>query len=282
MRTLIIQEAGRHEENKNYRESLCMQRALKLLGEEADVWGLNHESFKETPEFNSYDLIINLENYDETGWLPDLSLYNKPVKFLWSIDAHCRGIEPYMKIFHAGKYDKILQAIKDFVNEHSVWFPSAYDHTLMKPLGIEKKYKLGFCGSVLNRGGLLDLLTEKYNLKKDIWVLGDDMVRAVNSYKIHFNMNIANDINFRSFETIGMGTVLLTNRNPQYYELGFIDGINCLMYETPQELCSKIETFSKNDKVLDMIGKMGLDLARKHTYLARAKKIINLYKNAEK
>ena len=130
MKTLIIQEAGRHEANKNYRESLCMRRALKILGKQTDVWGLNHENFNETPEFDSYDLIINLENYDETGWLPDLSLYNKPIKFLWSIDAHCRGMEPYMKIFHAGKYDKILQATKDFVNEHSVWFPSAYDHTL--------------------------------------------------------------------------------------------------------------------------------------------------------
>ena len=71
--------------------------------------------------------------------------------------------------------------------------------------------------------------------------------------------------------------MLLTNRNPQYSELGFIDGVNCIMYESAQELCSKIETFSKNDKTLNMIGAMGLELARRHAYLDRAKKIISLY-----
>ena len=74
------------------------------------------------------------------------------------------------------------------------------------------------------------------------------MVEKVNSYWIHFNINLANDINYRSFETIGCGTVLLTNRNSQYEELGFEDKVNCLMYGNMEELEEKIKTYTQDKK----------------------------------
>ena len=71
MKILIIQENGRHEENRHLRECFSMQRAFQFHDVDCDVWGLGHDSPE--PDFESYDLIINLENYDETGWVPDLS-----------------------------------------------------------------------------------------------------------------------------------------------------------------------------------------------------------------
>ena len=56
------------------------------------------------------------------------------------------------------------------------------------------------------------------------------MISAIQSYKINFNLNVANDINFRSFETLGAGSVLCTNDNPQYADLGFQDGVNCIFF----------------------------------------------------
>ena len=46
MKIVIIQEAGRHQENKNFRESLCLHNAFsKIDGVESKVWGLNYQDF---------------------------------------------------------------------------------------------------------------------------------------------------------------------------------------------------------------------------------------------
>jgi|TARA_R110000824_G_scaffold125178_3_gene284132 hypothetical protein len=259
-----------------------MQRSLIKLGIKTDVWGLGHDNYETLPlnNLNSYDLIINLENYDVQGWVPDLKNINTPVKLLWSIDPHCRGIEPYQRTFSQGNYHLTLQAIKDYVDNTSVWFPNCYDNSLItKREGAKKTKDLGFCGSLLNRAQLLEFLRSNYMLQPDIWVLGDQMVDTINSYWIHFNINLSNDINYRSFETIGCGTVLLTNRNPQYEELGFKDEENCLMYGNIEELQQKLTSYLKNYEKLAMIGEQAYQLASRHTYDVRAQKLLEIYKD---
>ena len=277
MKILIIQENGRHEKNRHFRECFCMKRALELLNQTVDIWGLGHENFTEIPDWELYDLILNFENYDSTNWVPSLSHTRNPKKFLWSIDAHCVGVEKFMAAFTNGNYDLVLQATLDYVNEESVWFPNCFDDSLFYP-SLEKKHFLGFCGSLLNRKQILDFLTEKYGLKQDIWVIGNDMVDVVSSYHIHFNINLANDINYRSFETLACNTMLLTNYNPQYEKLGFKDGINCMMYNDIEELRNKIELCKSNPTLVRNISDAGFDLAKQNTYKERAKKIIELYK----
>lgn len=258
-----------------------MQRSLQKLGNEADVWGLGHLNFALTPDWESYDAIINLENYDTAGWVPSLHHTRRPKKLLWSIDAHCRGMQPYLDTYHNGKYDVILQSTEDFVDtrERSIWFPNCYDDSLLKPLNVRKTVDIGFCGSLLNRRGILAHLEKKYGLNKHIFVIGEEMVRLVNSFWIHFNVNLANDINYRSFETIGCGTVLLTNYNPQYEKLGFVDDHNFLMYRDLGELEDKIETYlGRSDKLVPII-ENGKVLARRHTYDVRAKYLLEIINN---
>ena len=66
MKIVIIQEAGRHEKNKNFRESLNLHRALsRIEGVESKVWGLNYSEFS-TPfsEIEKWaDVIFIIENY---------------------------------------------------------------------------------------------------------------------------------------------------------------------------------------------------------------------------
>lgn len=273
MKILLIQENGRHDANRNYRECFCLQRAFISYGHECDVWGLGHINFTNIPEYESYDSIINLENYDESNWVPDLSKVMKPKKFLWSIDAHCRGEELYKDTFKQGRYDYLLHSTKDFVKKpYHLWFPNAFDDTLIKRLNTSKEYDIGFCGNYVNRRAILEWLQQSFGLHLDIFVIGDEMVKAVNSYKCQFNLNIANDINYRSFETIGCGTALLTNYNPQYTELGFEDGLNCFMYKNQSELLSKIEYIKHND--ISKIINNGYELSKKHSYRERVKLLI--------
>jgi len=273
-KVLLLQENGRHKDNQNYRECFSLQRAFNYNNFDADIWGLGHSNYSDTPNWELYDLIINLENYDEQNWIPNLEKTKKPIKCLWSIDAHCRGEFIYEQTFNIGKYDYILHSTKDFVTKpYHIWFPNAYDDDLIKPLNIEKTIDFGFCGNYVNRKSILHFLKDNYNLVLDIFVIGNDMVKAVNSYKCHFNKNIANDINYRSFETIGCGTVLLTNYNPQYIELGFEHGKNCFLYNSIDELIYLIDFIKKSD-ILTMKNNI-IELAKEHTYKKRVKKLID-------
>lgn len=273
---MIIQENGRHDKNRNFRECFCAQRAFTFYGHEADVWGLGHSNYETKPDYDSYDLIINLENYDETGWVPNLKQV-KATKLLWSIDAHVKGIDGYLKTAEEGKYDLILQATPQFVSPGSIWFPNCYDDELIKPLNIEKKYHIGFCGNIVNRGNLIKLLQDTFNLKLDEFVIGNEMVEAINSYKIHFNANIGIDINYRNFETLGCGTCLLTSANPHYCRLGFVDHFNCLIYNNVEEMLEKVKFALENEEARTIISNNGLVLAEEHTYKKRISYLLSLF-----
>lgn len=273
MNILLIQENGRHDLNREYRECFSLKRAFNFYGHNVDIWGLGHENYYNKPDFNNYDIIFNLENYGD-NWLPNFYEINKPLKIFWSIDAHYRGEYPYEKIFREGKYTYLLHSTKDYVKySHHKWFPNAYDDDLIVPLNVEKNIKFGFCGNYANRKEILEWLNKEYNLHLDIFVIGPDMVKAINSYKCHFNLNIANDINYRSFETIGCGTLLLTNYNPVYEEMNFINEKNCLLYKNQKELIDHINNID-NYLTLEFKNSI-LNLAKNNTY---KKRIINLMK----
>ena len=275
MNVLVIQENGRHDENRNYRECFSLQRAFSNLGHSCDVWGLGHSNYETVPDFNSYDLIFNLENYTEE-WLPNLSEIKNPMKVMWSIDAHVRGEEVFEEIFKKSKYDYLLHSTLDYVKDkHHIWFPNGYDESLITPMKIEKTIGLGFCGNFVNREPLLRWLEKNYNLHLDIFVIGDSMVRSINSYKCHFNLNIANDINYRSFETLGCKTLLMTNGNYQYDKLGFVDGENCLIYSNVSDIENKINQFKEmsDDEIYNVANK-GYEFVKNHTYTKRVEKLL--------
>jgi spore maturation protein CgeB len=117
-------------------------------------------------------------------------------------------------------------------------------------------------------------------------VLGDKMVEAINSYKIHLNANIGSDINYRNFETLGCGTVLATvaynfENSVQYAELGFQHGVNCILFHKDMTAEVFIENVNKvldDDDYRKSIEENALELAKKHTYKERAKTIIELWR----
>lgn len=274
MKFLIIQENGRHEISKHLRECNSMQRALIFHGQQCDVWGLGHDNFNTIPEYENYDVIINLENYD-TGWMPNLSHVTNPVKFLWAIDSHVRGHDYYASVFKDGKYHYILQATKQFCDKNSLWFPNCYDDDFLKPNEAKKEFLVGFCGNYVNRKPIFDYVGQHVPLKLDINIRGIDMINAINSYFIQFNKNISVDVNYRNFETMGCGTCLLTDYNSQYEELGFKPNKNVFVYNTLQEAIDIINTLKNSPDTIQAVSREGLEFCRnKHTFKSRAKSLI--------
>jgi len=280
-RILIIQENGRHERNRQFRECFALQRAFGHLGVSADVWGLGHDNFRQPFDdiVGQYDAVLSLENYD-TGWHPDLATLKIPKAF-WCIDAHM-GVERYLDFVRRHRFDLVFNATEHFVDrftglaETSLWLPNAYDSFLVdKIFNVQKTVSLGFCGNVVNRGEWIEYLNERWNLRHDEMVIGPDMVRAINSYQVHWNRNFSIDINYRTFETLGCCTFLLTNYTPGLEKL-FTLGKHLVVYETRDDLDEKISYYLTHPEEREQIARQGYDHVRKnHKYIHRAEQILD-------
>ncbi len=281
MKILIIQEKGRHKANEKFRESLCIKRGLISQGIEAEVWGLNYDTFK--IPFNDiskdYDVLFIIENY-LTDWLPITEIANSDkLKIFWSIDSHCI-LSQHIQLCKTLKIDVLLNStetyLKDFNVNEKYWFPNAYPDELIFPKQeITKSIDIGFCGNINNRGEWINHL-DKYKIKKDVFVIGEDMVDCINSYKIHFNRNISNDINYRTFETLGCGTFLLTNYTPNLEKL-FVIGEELITYQNKDDLDVKVNFYLNTPHEVYRIAQNGLKRVLKdHTYKERCKQLLEI------
>ena len=286
MKIVIIQEAGRHEKNKNFRESLCLHRALSRIEEvESKVWGLNYPDFNISfSEIEKWaDVIFVIENYT-SDWLPINEISNsKKLKIFWSIDSHC-VLEQHKQLCRLLNIDILLNSTESYLPnfdglvKKSYWFPNSYPDDLIFSKDIEKTIDVGFCGNDRPEIHYLD----KFKIRKDLFVIGDDMVNAINSYKIHFNKNIADDINYRTFETTGCGTFLITNYTPGLEKL-FDIGKEIVVYNDLNDLDNKVKYYLENEEEREKIANAGYERSKKdHTYFERAKMLIDIIKNNRK
>lgn len=283
MRIVIIQEKGRHLKNENFREALNFHRAFKSLGVDSLVWGLNYESFKTPLEIliEKDDVILLLEDYEVNGWIPDLSNF-KNLTLYWSRDSHCVP-QAHVNTCRKHNINIVLNAIQHhqsyFQPTKTYWFPNAYPHDLIYPMeNIEQIHDVGFCGNYLNRKDWVDIIDTKFKVKRDIFVIGEDMVKAVNSYKIHFNRNISDDINFRTFETLGCNTLLFTNYTPDLEKL-FDTEKDMVLYKDGNDLLEKLTYYLNNPVEKNKISNSGFKtVTSKHTFVNRAKELIKIIK----
>lgn len=287
MKILLIQEAGRHEANREFREALSMRHALQALGHDAPIWGLGYN----TSPFSKFDFeickyfadaICLMEQYDQSGWVPDISGFKGPRVF-WTIDSHCNLSEHIAQV-ERQQVTHLLSSTRQFLDYYhnpgmkKYWFPNCYDDTLIYPMPeVEKVYSVGFCGNLNNRGPWIDCLDRHCGLvQRDIFVIGKDMVRAINSYKIHFNRNIDIDINYRTFETPGCKTMLLTNYTPGLEEL-FEIGRELVTYSSGNDLSAKVRYYLEHDGEREAIAEAGFQRAKRdHTYLNRAARLVEI------
>lgn len=286
---LIIQERGRHEKNREFRECENFKRAFNKLGIKCDVWGLGYDNF--TIPFSEvakdYDVLFVLENYDEAGWVPNLSSY-KQLKLHWTIDCHCGGIPRYLDFSKRSKINIHLNSSQQYIQyfagacDKAYWFPNAYPDDIItyKP-SVSKVVDIGFCGSMIaDRPQWTSMLENRYGnrFKKDIFVIGNDMVDAINSYKIAINKSIADDLNYRTFETLGTKTFLITNNVPNINRI-FKDGEHCVTYDSFEDMIRKVDYYLENVEETNRIAAAGYEHVQKnHTYYKRAQLLLDIIK----
>ena len=282
MKILILQSAGQHKKNENFRECLCLQRAFTAIGIESKVYGPGFDNFNEFNKLENWcDIIFVVENYWKTFWFPDLKS-SKKLKIFWSIDSHI-VFNRHLKFVTENNFNLVLcsnnRHIEKWDKIKSTLFLNCYDNTLVyhKP-EIEKLINIGFCGNIVNRGLYIAELKNQCNLHTDIFVIGNDMVNAINSYKIHWNKSYSFDVNYRCFETCGCKTLLLTN-NISELNKAFNLKTDIVVYDSILDCIEKIKFHLSHPAITQQIAQNGYNnVTKNHTYVNRAKQFIEIVK----
>jgi len=271
---LIVQERGRHEGNREYRECECLSRAFTRLGVENQVTGKGYESFACWDELLAKaSSILVLENYGMLNWLPRAVRYFSGQMAFWCIDSHV-ALERHLSECAAFGFGTIICSVHAHVSKFGAnarWLPNAFPSDLIKPMEAPKKHDVGFCGNwVTGRRPFYDAVSRHIPVHSDIMVIGDEMVRAVRSYSIHLNRNYSIDLNYRTFETLGAGTFLLTNNTDKLLDL-FSAGVHLDTYDSVEDCVAKIRMYLSDPVKRMHIERAGCKEAHeKHSYDARA------------
>jgi hypothetical protein len=285
-RCLIVQSDGEHKGQDGWtpnwylRECYALQHAFRANGVDADIWGRRHDNFAEQPDFERYDLLLCAENY-ELDWLPRFAAIRRPLKLQWIVDLHCQDPRRYLPVSEG--CDVVLHSTRRLIKRYArrvpharhLWFPNAVDDRYFDAgrHPSDKRWDVMFVGSPhSSRDAVLAELERRVGLRR-MFITGADMLACVAAARIHFNCNIGADINYRTFETIGLGTCLVTNADSDLTRLGFEDGVNCLTYRTTRRAVHAIET-ALRDGSWRAIGEHGYRLSRRHTYTCRVRDLL--------
>ena len=255
------------------------------------MWGRGYETFARPLDevAAGADAVLLLENYD-SGWVPDLARL-RALRVFWSIDSHV-VLAAHVRTCRRQRIHLVLNATEGYLHHFRaagrtcVWFPNAYPADLVRPLPeVPKRHDVGFCGNVLDRGPWLEALRAEFGLHvvsfetasgQNHDAIGLGMVRAVNSFRIHWNRNLADDINFRTFETLGCRTLLLTNHTPGLERL-FDCERHLVVYHDLEDCQARIRALLADPAHVDRLAAAGHAHARAHhTYDVRARQLLEL------
>jgi hypothetical protein len=284
MRVVILQERGHHKANEVYREALNLCRAFKRQKVDAIVCGPGYYNYGQIDSLIAgADVVLCLENYERNGWVPDLSRI-KAYTVFWTIDSHVR-LGVHLAFAKKHKFNMVLSSTAEIVPAYNrelffcQWFPNCYPVDLIQKPGIViKDHDVGFCGLFpSNRKAWYDQVSRITPIHYDTFVIGDAMVKAVSGYRIHLNRNVRNDVNYRTFETLGCGTFLLTNKTDRLMDL--FKEEHLALYSDVHDCVAQIHYYLSHEQEREKMALAGYHWVRKHhTYDNRAHTLCSLLK----
>ena len=185
------------------------------------------------------------------GWNPDLviltdesthplvlGLERLDIPVAWyAIDSHLhmRWHQAYAAVF-----DMIFVAQRDFVPRYlsnpsrqvAKWLPLFCSSVSSDAVPVQKKHNLSFVGTVDRHVNPKRYrLLEQVNEQVPVHIATGDFTSVYRESKMVLNQCVDNDVNFRTFEAMACGSLLLMERVGNGLEQLFQAGTHCAMYE---------------------------------------------------
>jgi hypothetical protein len=238
------------------------------------------------------DLVLEREYNDGRAIYTDVIEYvekNHPDcrTAVWLIDTHvsyARHVE-YAKLF-----DFVFLAISSFVDEfvekvnmNTFWLPVCWPYSRDE---IKNNYRpinntIVFVGNIEQiklwfpeRAEYIDFLKNHYKEKFYAVTDYENMRTLIREAKVSFNYCIRDDLNFRVFETLGLGTELVTNDVTDLHKIkGLADRVR--VYHDKADLITAIDSVVSNISTINTIAVQEW-VKENHTLYHRYKSLLRM------
>lgn len=218
-------------------------------------------------------------------------------KALWSFDTYRTDKQKFHGWIEKD-FDIVFVLQKHFVSffkrAKTFWMPCACDHTVHKKYPLPKIYDVAFIGNVdpqyyPERAKLLDRLKSKFKVTvfsnffgNETTKFGSELTKIYSQSKIVFNKSGFGEINFRVFEALGCGSMLISDRLREEVGLEtlFQDGKHLVLYNSPDDLMDKVSYFLQHEEEREKIALEGQkEVLAKHTFEHRARKMLEIMRS---
>ncbi len=247
---------------------------LVVPGKPVDVGLVQREI---APDADAFLMVDTLGRQALAYGIEDLAI----PRLYWAIDVH---LNFYWQRHYARLFDLVLSAQRDYVplfegdGVPARWLPWGIDPRLFKDHGLPRTIDVAFVGMIdanrPKRAAVVDELRRRFGLatfgEDPAHRLGEtEMARIFSSAKIVFNESVFGDVNFRTFEAMACGALLLTERTGNGLVELFTPGEHLAVYE-PDDLVAQIAHYLAMDAERERIAAAGHELVTgRHTMAAR-------------
>ena len=161
-----------------------------------------------------------------------------------------------------------------FFNEHPDgyvhWQAYACDLEIFRPVGKERDLDVAFIGQLhpqTERAALIARLCDLYKMNEQCFYSQREIPSIYSRAKIVLNMPLADDLNFRTFEAMSCGAMLLTRRVNNGQELLFEEGKHFAAFDDEKELFDKVAYYLAHPEERELIATAGLAEIQRHHHL---------------
>lgn len=212
------------------------------------------------------------------GFEPDLFLYIEPNGLIPRgmgkapfptvcilCDTH-QSLEPRQNLArffdHVFLYHRnYLRHFQEHPAGHVHWNPYSVDIAFFHPNGSARDIDVAFVGQLHpfpERVHLIRRLSERYKMNEPRLYLQQEIPGVYSRAKIVLNLPLADDLNFRTFEAMSCGAMLLTRRVNNGQEALFEEGKHYAAFADEQELFEKVAYYLSHPEERGAIAAAGL------------------------
>jgi glycosyltransferase involved in cell wall biosynthesis len=177
-----------------------------------------------------------------------------------------------------------LSAFTEHPKDHVHWMPFACDVETVRPLNLRRDLDVAFVGQLFGadheRSRIIGQLTQRWKLNPQRYYPQAEIPSVYSRAKIVLNLPLKDDLNFRTFEAMSCGAMLLTRRMANGQEVLFEEGRHYAAFSSEAELEEKIAYYLAHEDERARIAEAGLlEVRTKHTLQLRLEQLLRTVRN---
>ncbi len=172
-----------------------------------------------------------------------------------------------------------IGAFKEHPEEHVHWMPFACDTEFVRPVVTPRDLDVAFVGKLVSkhheRHRITNEIARRWSFNPQRYYPQAEIPQIYSRARIVLNLPLKDDLNFRTFEAMSCGALLLTKRVANGQEVLFEEGRHFAAFSTEEELYDKIAYYLSHEDERARIAAAGLaEIQTKHTLQLRLMQLL--------